>query len=104
MPNRLARRLAVAALLSLTLQGCGSAPAVPPETQAAFSKAIAAYLKANHYQMKITSFREAKIEGDQATALCKMQGSQGIHGITVIWKFSLRKEADGWKVVAYSAL
>jgi hypothetical protein len=93
----------VTGLLTLLLGvGCGgTADDVPPKIKREMSTAIGEYVKAHHFDMQISSYRSATVEGEKAAALYKMKGME--HDVTVTWRFTFKKDGDGgWKVTSHA--
>ena len=84
----------------LLCAGCGDAAGKTSVDSAPFDKAIAEYLSERHMDMKVSKFKDVKVDGAAATARCAMKASEVQYGVSVEWTFSLEKLDDGrWKVV-----
>lgn len=98
--RRLARIIATALLLAPVLISCGKGEGVTADT-APFEAAIASYLSAHSMDMRIAEFRSLEVEGDAATAVCKMEEKSGLYGgVGVTWTWHFARSAHGtWEVI-----
>jgi hypothetical protein len=93
----------VVAMAALAPWGCGG-KAVTQDTTA-FETAIANYLRSKHMDMKVTEFRSLDVEGDAATAVCKMELKEDIYGgVGVRWEFTFARQGGAWKVTEHRKL
>ncbi len=78
---------------------CGKGQAISADT-APFEAAIAAYLSAHSMDMQVAECRSLHVEGDEATAVCKMEDKAGLYGgVGVTWTWQFRRRPDGtWEV------
>ena len=97
MRTRVVAALCLAAVV--TVAGCGKDAPTAAET-APFEGAIKAYVASKHMEMKVAEFQSLEIEGDTATAVCKMQEAGGLYGnLSVEWTFTFGKNKSGvWQV------
>ena len=65
-----------------------------------FEKAITSRLASEHMDMKVSKFRDIKIEGDTAKATCSMKSQTGL-GPAVTWQFHFKKDGKDWKVTTF---
>ena len=55
--------------------------------------------------MKVDSFSRLKVDGQTASAECRMEEAEGTYGITVRWAFSfVRGKKESWVVEQHEAL
>ena len=80
------------------LAGCGNSE--PQVDTTPFEKPIATYLSQKSMDMKVSTFKDVKIEGDKATAKCSMKAAAGI-GPAVRWEFNFEKKDGVWKVTGH---
>jgi hypothetical protein len=102
----LAAVLAIAALLLLGFALVRRARVQPEVADTArLEAAINGYLAEKSMGMKVASFEELDIQGDRATAVCRMQEATGLYGgIAVRWEFDLRlARRGGWQVEEHRA-
>ena len=79
---------------------CGGGGGEVTADTALFEAAIADYLDAASMDMEATEFRSLDVEGDSATALCRMEVKDSLYGgIAVRWLFTFRRDEKGtWRV------
>ncbi len=89
-----------AMMLAVTvfLTACGEK--TPSVDTTPFEKSITEYLAKKNMEMKVSSFKDIKVNGDQATATCSLKHSAGL-GPAVQWGFTFKKEGDTWIVSAH---
>lgn len=79
------------------LWGCGGEK--PQIDTKPFEAAIADYCKSHSFGMKVKEFVNIDVDGNSATAVCKMAEAEGTYNVSVKWTFTLVKGSDGkWKV------
>ena len=89
---------AIMIAITVLLTACGEkAPSVDTTP---FEKSITEYLANKNMDMKVSKFKDIKVNGDQATATCSMKHSAGL-GPAVQWGFTFKKEDDAWTVSAH---
>ena len=85
-------------LTMLFYSGCGK-PKVPAIDTAPFEQAIKKYLAAKQMDMKVSKFREIKVDGNKASAECSMKAASDIAaGPAVCWSFTFEKKDGTWRV------
>jgi len=94
----LAMTFASLALLTFSVGGCGGSAEKSSADSAPFEKAINAYLEKGHMDMKVSKFKNLKIEGDKASAVCAMKDAGGMYAMAVEWTFAFEKKDGGWIV------
>ncbi len=84
------------------LWGCGGENKPKIDTKP-FEAAIADYCKSKSFGMKIKEFADIDVDGNSATAVCKMVEAEGTYNnMSVKWTFTLVKGSDGkWKVTTH---
>lgn len=94
--------LAAALALAACEAGCEKKPPSAAEV-APFKTAIGEYLKAKSMDMVAEEFVSLQVNGDAATAVCKMAVAGELYGgVRVHWRFTFARGADGaWRVTAY---
>ncbi|MFH0911280.1 MAG: hypothetical protein V1918_07255 [Planctomycetota bacterium] len=66
---------------------------------APFSEAIGRYLKEKNMGMKVAGFDALEVQGDRATARCKMRIESDLYALSVRWTFVFQREEGGtWRV------
>jgi hypothetical protein len=66
-----------------------------------FNKAITAFLKKSHMDLKVTTFQKIKVQDENAEATCGLKYITGA-GPAVRWKFYFEKnDDDQWQVNKY---
>ena len=92
------RALAVFTAGVLIIAGCGdkgtNVDTVP------FEQSITHYLANKKMDMKVSGFKNVKVEGDQATATCSLKHIS-LPGPAVRWDFNFKKDGDTWTVVSH---
>jgi hypothetical protein len=77
--------------------GCGEkAPSVDTSP---FQESITEYLANKNMDMKVSKFKNIKVNANQATATCSMKHVSGM-GPAVQWDFTFTKAGDTWTVSA----
>jgi len=91
----------VAAVLASVL-ACGEKAELAADP-APFQAAVTAYLAAHSMDMAVASFESLSVEGDAATALCRMEEKSGLYGgVAVRWRFTFARQPDGsWRVLTH---
>ena len=96
------RCLSVLVLLML-ICGCGdSAKEIDPATKKQFNDGISAYCSSKSMGMKVKSFEQADIKGDNATVVCKMEEAGGLYKMSVKWTFKFTKKNGKWVATEHS--
>jgi len=90
--------LAAAAAL-VWLCGCGKSE--PPPDTGPFEKAITAYLADKSMEIKVSEFKELKVDGSSAEASASMEHAGGLVGPKVRFKFWFALDEDGWTVTGH---
>ena len=85
-------------LLTFPVGGCGGSAEKSSADSAPFEKAIDAYLEKGHMDMKVSRFKNLKVDGDKATAVWSMKDAGGVYAMAVEWTFSFEKKDGGWIV------
>ena len=86
-------------LFCLVLTSCGKKE-IDVDTSP-FKQSITSFLKKSHMDLKVTSFRDIKINDDKAEATCGLKYISGT-GPAVRWKFIFEKnDDDNWTVTKY---
>jgi glutathione peroxidase-family protein len=94
-------RVMVMFAVILAVAGCGK-KAVAVDTKP-FNTAIDQYCSKSSFGMKVKSFEQLKVDGDKATATCKMEEAGGTYGMAVKWNFEFTKTPEGWQVTKHTA-
>ncbi len=83
--------------------GCGeSTGKVDSATKQELSSAIAKYCSGKSMGMKVKSFENVDIQGNNATALCKMEEAGGLYNMSVKWSFKFKKQNGKWVATEHS--
>lgn len=72
----------------------------PSVDTAPFEKSITQYLSEKHMELKVSSFKDIKVEGDQATATCSLK-HKTLPTPAVRWDFNFKKDGDTWIVTSH---
>jgi len=83
--------------VAVFIAGCGEK--APTIDTAPFEKSITEYLASKSMDMKVSKFKDIKVNGNQANATCSMK-HKSLPGPAVQWGFTFTKEDDTWKVSA----
>ena len=78
--------------------GCGEKG--PSVDTAPFEQSITQYLADKKMDMKVSSFKNIKVDGNQATATCSLK-HKTLPGPAVQWDFTFKKEGDTWSVSSH---
>lgn len=79
----------------LMVSGCGEKG--PSVDTAPFQAAITEYLGNKNMEMKVSSFKDIKVNANQATATCSLK-HKSLPGPAVQWDFTFTKSGDTWTV------
>ncbi len=95
-------KVSLVGVLLLCAAGCGKEE-VTADT-APFQAAVTSYLAQKNMGMKVTEFKSLEIEGETATAVCRLEEASGLYNIGVRWRFTFQQGPQGWKVTEHKAL
>lgn len=90
--------LAAVALAAVMTTGCGGKGDSVPADTSAYESAVTKYLEQESMGMKVAGFDSVSEEGDQATALVRLQDAEGLTSVKVKWEFNFSKTDGGWRV------
>lgn len=82
----------------LLISGCGKKG--PSVDTAPFEKSITQYLADKQMDLKVSGFKDIKVDGDQATATCSLK-HKSLPTPAVRWDFNFKKEGDTWTVTSH---
>ena len=87
--------MVVVLVVGFFIAGCGEkAPSVDTTP---FEESIATYLSNKSMDMKVSKFKDIKVDGDTATGTCSMKHQSGM-GPAVQWGFTFTKNDGKWGV------
>lgn len=96
-------RVALVGVLLLCAAGCGKKDEVTADT-APFQAAITSYLAHKSMGMKVTKFQSLQVEGEAATAVCRLEEASGLYSMGVRWRFTFQRDRQGWRATEHEAL
>lgn len=100
--HRTAFAVALLAALAAGMPATGCGKAGPPTNTAPFRQAIAEYLKPKSMDMAVSGFESLEVDGETATAVCKMEAADDLYGgVGVRWTFAFRNEGGAWRVESH---
>ena len=80
------------------ISGCGEKG--PSVDTTPFEKSISQYLSNKNMDMKVSGFKDVKVDGNQATATCSLK-HKSLPGPAVRWDFNFKKEDGTWTVTSH---
>ena len=78
--------------------GCGEKG--PGVNTAPFEEAITEYLAQKNMDMKVSNFKDIKVNDNQATATCSLK-HKSLPGPAVQWSFTFTRAGDTWTVSSH---
>ena len=79
----------------------GCAKKVPVVDTTPFEKAIHTFLREKSMGLKVSAFKELKVDGNSAEATVLLEHAEGMVGPKVRWQFWFAKDKGVWQVTRY---
>lgn len=99
MKKKIICSLAVLLMAAVVMiSGCGEKG--PSVNTAPFEEAITEYLSQKNMDMKVSNFKNIKVNANQATATCSLK-HKSLPGPAVQWDFNFTKAGDTWTVSSH---